>query len=106
MGCRGRGNYDASREGAPPATDGGSGPVNDERDKVLNEVRAFLKSPGNSRPFLSVVGSKLSGTSRDYLRSQVPSGLKNFLALHSDEFRLEGTKGQETATLEAKARER
>ena len=89
-----------SRRRKQTDTQAGSEPINDQQDDILNEVRSFLRTEGNSRVFLSVLGSQLKPSSRDYLRRHIPCGLKKFLQLHSQEFRLEGTNGRITVTWE------
>eukprot|EP00929_Paragymnodinium_shiwhaense_P037190 TRINITY_DN19859_c0_g1_i2.p1 TRINITY_DN19859_c0_g1~~TRINITY_DN19859_c0_g1_i2.p1 ORF type:complete len:949 (+),score=223.76 TRINITY_DN19859_c0_g1_i2:224-3070(+) len=65
-----------------------------ERERVLEECRDYMRTQGRSDILLSMLGIALSQPARAYLR-RCNLGLKHFLAKFPQEFRVEGTKGQE-----------
>lgn len=65
-----------------------------ERERVLQECRDHMCTPGRNHLLLSMLGIALSPPARAYLRRQ-NLGLKHFLARFPNEFRVEGPKGCE-----------
>lgn len=86
--------------GIDPAESGGAGEFVDgaseaiERERVLQECRDHMCTPGRNHLLLSMLGIALSPPARAYLRRQ-NLGLKHFLARFPNEFRVEGPKGCE-----------
>jgi len=65
-----------------------------ERERVLQECRDHMRTPGRQQLLLSMLGIALSPQARTYLR-RLNLGLKHFLARFPHEFRVEGPKGCE-----------
>lgn len=65
-----------------------------ERERVLQECRDHMRTPGRHTLLLSMLGIALSPQARTYLR-RLNLGLKHFLARFPQEFRVEGPKGCE-----------
>mmetsp|Transcript_1071 Transcript_1071/g.1945 ORF Transcript_1071/g.1945 Transcript_1071/m.1945 type:complete len:904 (+) Transcript_1071:82-2793(+) len=90
----------AADGGLDAAEGGGLGEVADgaseaiERERVLQECRDHMCTPGRNHLLLSMLGIALSPPARAYLRRQ-NLGLKHFLARFPSEFRVEGPKGCE-----------